>query len=342
MPLIPAQFESPERGLSHYAQSQPDRVFHAMLMTSLRNGQADRLALQRALDQTSFPKQALRLILILYAPGHRRIVVSRAFDNADVDFVDVFQRLLAHARRAALADAAFSLQMDFVTQAPRRVDLNQIGMEQAGERHFEIGVDGLLIRTVDGKLHIFAPGDAYVRSVMGMGQLRDYLYRAHGEDVVRTSTFERFRSDSYLTSQDGWRALYRGYPQVGSVTREKIARAVDLAIDHIKLTQKADGKFLYYYDAATNSYRDHEHPQRDPVKNPYYNILRHAGGGMTCLFHERCNRRDDTWRNITRAIDYLVAQARLQDYNGQQGAYIYSEKKSKLGGSGIALYLLAQ
>jgi len=38
----------------------------------------------------------------------------------------------------------------------------------------------------------------------------------------------------------------------------------------------------------------------------------------------------------------LLKQTRLQDYNGQEGAYIYHEKKSKLGGSGIALYLLAQ
>jgi len=342
MPLMPAQFDAPERGLHPFAPTEPDQLLHALLMASLRGGQVDVPALRQAFAHSSFPKRALRLILILYAPGHRRILVSRAFDGGKLDFTDVFGHVLAHARRVALATEACSLQLDFVTEAPRRVDLFQIGMEQAGERHFEIGVDGLLIRTREGKLHVFPPGDAYVRSVMGMGQLRDYLYRAYGEDVVRTATFECFRSASYLATQHGWRALYRGYPVVGAATREKISHAVDLAIEHIKLTQKANGKFLYYYDAATNSYRDHEHPTRDPVKNPYYNILRHAGGGMTCLFHERCNRRNDTWRNITRAIDYLVAQARLQDYNGQQGAYIYSEKKSKLGGSGIALYLLAQ
>ncbi len=342
MPLIPAQFEAPEGALGKYAQSEADQAFHALLMNSLRDGQMHAQAVQLAFEQTSFPKRGVRLIVILYAPGHRRILVSRAAEGADFDFAEVFGRVLAHERRPALTADTFFLQIDFVTEAPRWVNLGQIGMEQVGERHFEIGVDGLLIRTQDGKLHIFLPGDAYVRSVMGMSQLREYLFRAYDEEVVRASKFECFRSDSYLSTPHGWHALYRGYPVVGTVTRDKIAHAVDLAIDHIKLTQKADGKFLYYYDGATNSYRDHEHPKRDPVKNPYYNILRHAGGGMTCLFHERCNRRDDTWRNITRAIDYLVAQARLHDYNGQQGAYIYSEKKSKLGGSGIALYLLAQ
>jgi len=342
MPLTPEQFESPERDLANYVQSGPDLLLHERLMASLRDGQLDPQALGTALAQSSFPSHAQRLIMVLYAPGHRRILVSRAQSGDAAGFINLFQRLLVHPRRAALTADSFSLQLDFVLAPARPVELGQIGMEQTGERHFEIGVDGLLMHTQAGELHIFAPGDAYVRSVMGMGQLRDYLFRAYGEDVVRAATFECFRSDSYLAWHDGWRPLYRGYPVVGALTREKIARAVDLAIDHIKLTQKADGRFLYYYDAATNSYRDHEHPKRDPVKNPYYNILRHAGGGMTCLFHERCNQRNDTWRNITRAIDYLVAQARLHDYNGQQGAYIYSEKKSKLGGSGIALYLLAQ
>ena len=38
-----------------------------------------------------------------------------------------------------------------------------------------------------------------------------------------------------------------------------------------------DGRFTYYYDAAADSHRDHEHPGRDPQTNPYYNLLRHCG-----------------------------------------------------------------
>ncbi|GAB4212748.1 MAG: hypothetical protein Fur007_05590 [Rhodoferax sp.] len=233
--------------------------------------------------------------------------------------------------------------MDFVVDPVHSVDLARIGMEQSGDKHFEIGLDGLIIKSADGKTHIFTPGDAYVRSIMGMTQLRDYLRRAYGPETIHNASYERFQSISFVSaSQGGWRRLYRGHPLIGSVSYEKIKSAVDLSIAHIQLTQKSDGKFLYYYDAATDSYRDHEHPTRDPVKNPYYNILRHAGGGLTCLFMERFSHQNTTWENVRRAINYLIAQARTEMYEGRPGSYIYSEKKSKLGGSGIALYLLAQ
>ena len=117
---------------------------------------------------------------------------------------------------------------------------------------------------------------------------------------------------------------------------------MELAIDHIQRNQAKDGKFLYYYDTALDSRRDREHPKRDPDKNPFYNILRHCGGGLTCIFFEKYTGRGTTYENIRRAIDFLIAQARLQDYGGREGAFIYHEKKAKLGGSGIALYLLAE
>jgi hypothetical protein len=215
-------------------------------------------------------------------------------------------------------------------------------MEHRGERHFEIGLDGLIFRGPDDRVHIFAPGDGYVRSVMSMSQLRAWLAGAHGEEYLRQCEFRRFRSESYLSGPDSWLRLYRGYPVVGTLTRDKIEHALGLAIGHIRRTQEENGKFLYYYDAALDSRRDHEHPTRDPDRNPFYNILRHGGGGLTCVYHEKYTRRGDTLENIRRAIDYLVAQTREQEYGGRAGAYIYSEKKAKLGGSGIALYLLAE
>jgi hypothetical protein len=118
--------------------------------------------------------------------------------------------------------------------------------------------------------------------------------------------------------------------------------AVDLAVDHIRRNQAKDGKFLYYYDTALDSRRDREHPKRDPDKDPYYNILRHCGGALTCIFFEKFTGRHMTYENIRRAIDFLIDQTHLQDYGGRQGAFIYHEKKSKLGGAGIALYLLAE
>ncbi|MDD5028383.1 MAG: hypothetical protein PHH58_02605 [Rhodoferax sp.] len=345
MNFTPAHFADPQSRLSCYEPTLADHALHDLALACLRSGELDEQGLLDAFTASSLPQRVVRVVMILYGAAQPRILVSRATQAdapAGVGFVEVIKRLVAHPRRAQMDANSMRLQLDLVLEPPVSVNFFAMGMSQPGDRHFEIGVDGLLIQGADAKLHIFPPGDGYVRSVMSMAQLRDYLTRVYGEDYLRACRFQRFRSTSLISSASGWRMLYRGHPVVGPLTRKKIEHALELAVGHIQLTQQDDGKFLYYYDAALDSRRDHEHPGRDVVKNPYYNILRHGGGALTCLFHEKFCHLDNTWSNITRAIDYLVAQARQQAYPGQTGAYIYSEKKAKLGGTGIALYLLAQ
>ncbi len=341
-----AWFAAPERRLPDFQAGAAEIAFLRALNEALgRAGSEasyDGENIDRLFAATRFPQDSERIVLVLYAPGHQRILASRARKGGRLPFSGVFLRLLEHSRCAQLAAQPFRLQMDFVTEPPAPVDYYAVGMEHRGERHFEIGLDGLILRGDDGKTHIFLPGDGYVRSVMSMSQLRAWLAAAHGDGYLRQCEFRRFRSESYLSGADAWLRLYRGYPLVGTLTRGKIEHAVDLAVGHIRRTQEANGKFLYYYDAALDTRRDHEHPARDPDRNPFYNILRHGGGGLTCLYYEKYTRRGDSLENIRRAIDYLVAQTRTQDYGGREGAYIYSEKKAKLGGSGIALYLLAE
>lgn len=335
------QYIFPENHLPDFLVGSADIAFLHILNKAIRDVACDAAEIDQHFAETRFPQHFERLILVLYAHGHKRILVSRPGSREHIKFSVVLQCLLAHPRCGQLALQPFRLQMDFVLEPSSSVDYYAVGMERTGDLHFEIGVDGLMFRGVDGKQHIFLPGDGYVRSVMTMGQLREYLSKAHGADYVRQAEFNRFRSESYISGKDSWLRLYRGYPVVGGLTKHKIEHAVELAIGHIQRTQEEDGKFLYYYDAALDSRRDHEHPKRDPVKNPYYNILRHCGGALTCIYYEKHSHNGKTLDNACRAIDYLIAQARVQDYSGREGAYIYSEKKSKLGGTGIALYLLA-
>lgn len=335
-------FQFPEQQVPQFLPTAADERLRHLLSSAIQTRVCDAAAIDRAFAGSSFPQAFARLIVILYAPGQKRILVSRSTSTRQVKVSDVVARVLAHPRCAELAALAFRLQLDFVVEPPKPMDLYGVGTTMAGPHHFEIGIDGLLFRGSDEALHLFPPGDGYVRSVMSMGQLRDYLTRIHGEAYLRAAEFKRFRSLSLVSSPDGWLSLYRGHPVVGALSREKLEHAVNLAIDHIQRTQEPDGKFLYYYDSALDSRRDHEHPKRDPAKNPYYNILRHGGGGLTCVFYEKLVRTGQTLGNMRRAIDYLVSQARLQTYGEREGAYIYSEKKSKLGGAGIALYLLAQ
>lgn len=338
-------FLDPEKKFPDFSATPADKAFLDILVSIIGQGEnrpSDAELVDAAFSETGFPKKYERLTLILYAPGHKRIVVSRQGRRSGFRFSDTFMALMAHPRLSEPAGSPFKVQMDFIREPAQPVNFYTIGMGQSGDKHFEIGVDGLEFRGKDDKLHLFLPGDAFVRSIMGMTQLREYLHKAHGEEYLRQAEFKRFHSDSFLSGEDGWLRLYRGYPLVGALTKQKLEHALDLAIGHIRLTQQNDGKFLYYYDAALNSRRDHEHPKRNLENNPYYNILRHCGGALTCMFHEKYTHRQDTLENIRLAIEYLLKNARIQDYDGRPGAYIYSERKSKLGGAGIALYTLVE
>ncbi|MBS4096086.1 MAG: hypothetical protein KGZ83_04520 [Sulfuricella sp.] len=340
-----SQFLVPEKRLPVFQPGAADIVFLNLLNATL-GGAGERVApslteVDQLFALTGFPQACERIILALYSPGFKRILVSRSRKAGQLKFSKVLERLLVHPRVAQLTAQPFRLQIDFVSELPVPVDFYAVGMQPTGKRHFEIGLEGLIFKGPDGKTHIFPPGDGYVRSVMSMSQLRAYLNSVHGEDYLHSSKFQRFRSESYLSGQTTWLRLYRGYPVVGALTKAKIEHAVELAIQHIQRTQERNGKYLYYYDSALDSRRDHEHPNRDPDKNPFYNILRHGGGGLTCVYYEKYSHRGDTLENIRRGIDYLMMQTRHQDYAGREGAFIYSEKKAKLGGSGIALYLLS-
>lgn len=338
-------FSQPEKALEPYVETDEDQVLYSylnQLLRDLENSEEQLDRLEKLYHKSSLPQSYNRLALVLYAPGHKRVLVTRAFNNGRWSFAKVFQRILIHPRASQLVSGVFHLQIDFVTVPPLPVRLYDVGMVNRGQLHFEIGIDGLLIRGEDGKFHLFLPGDAYVRSVMGMKQLRDYLHRNFGRNYLQKATLYRIRSKSFLISGETAYPLLRGVPSVYKIEKGDIEEALQLSIEHIKKNQRADGSFLYYYDPSSDSRLDFEHPKRDPETNPYYNILRHSGGGLTCIYHEKYTQTGDTLACLKHCIEYLESCAVYYELDSKPAAYILSEKKSKLGGAGLGLYLVAE
>lgn len=337
-------FHAPQARLPAFVPNEADAAFAALLRAAVqdpRNGQ-DLTPLRQAHAGSTLPQDSPRVALVLYAPGQRRLLVSRSGTGL-AGIERTLARLKEHPRYPALATSpGLRIQLDFVTAPPTPMELPRVGMSLQGARHFEVGVEGIELNTADGKRRLFLPGDAYVFSIMTMQGVRAHLRASFGEDVVDQAQCLRLRTDSYLIDAQGLHRLYRGIPLVGPLTRGKLEHALQLAVDHIQREQEADGKYLYYYDAATDSRVDHEHPTRDPDKNPYYNILRHCGGALTCLYHGQIQHTDSSHAGVRRAIDYLATQSRHYDTPDGTATYIYSERKAKLGGSGLALYLLAE
>lgn len=342
----PGSLESPEEHLPSYTSTRGDEALLAALRAVLGSADPDWQELHKAAAAASgFPHTCDRVVLVLYQPGERRLVAVRRGRTLATALEGALAALRRHPRIGAFAVADADrcrIQMDIIVQPPTPCDIRAIGQTKSGDLHFELGLDGLMIERGDRRSYEL-PGDAYVRSYMSMRRLRERLQRRHGDDVLDEATFSRFTSESYVSFQTGWLRLWRGHPLNGRLTRPRVAAATELAIDHILARQQADGRFLYYYDAARNSHRDHEHPTRNPRTNPYYNIVRHSGGILTGLYHARLTGTDRALEPMRRAIDYVLAQARpYETRDGRPAHYIYYNRKGKLGGSGVALYALAE
>ncbi len=340
---------------------------------------------------SSLPQEFWGVAMVLYQPGQSRISVIRAkqgFDNVR----QTLNQIIAHQRFGdfTIRDRArCRLQCDFIVDEPQAVDpelLSQTAVDNSDEAYhpnlfldleidlrpirFELGIDGLRVVSNDARRYLL-PGDAIVRSILGVGQLRNYLARLFPDDSIEQLSFFKFRSLSYISTSDGWTRLYRGYPtiplsnegssdaettgedEIGQLyaapAREKLFDAAAAGVSWIVANQSDSGKFLYYYDGATDSRRDHEHPSRDPSKNPYYNLLRHCGGVLTLLFYAAVQRNmskpidSDITEAIELGIDWFVRQlVRYETADKQEAAYAFYNTKAKLGGSGLGLYMLSK
>lgn len=301
--------------------------------------------LARRLAVTSFPRKAHGVVISLYEPGRNRI---RAYSTGLSLPEDLRRAANALALSPHLKDFRMEftkgtrIQIDFILDKPEPVAGDRLLMRATDPRRFETGVDGLLASAGE-KNYLFLPGDAFVESVSHPSQILRIMSRRMQAGKKTDIRYSRFRTASFVNYGDRWLRLYRGVPLVPPVSKKLLERAAARGIDHVLKNQFPDGRFLYYYDPATDSRRDHEHPNRDPETNPYYNELRHAGGALLLLFDYRLSKDPRILPAVRKAIDWLIGTGvdyRLAD--GSEAMYFYFNRKSKLGGAGLGLYLITE
>jgi hypothetical protein len=339
-----------------------DLEFLEVIWAHLRDGRpmaSDTADGQEILERSGLPKQYWGFALTVYQPGHLRLMVVRAEGAQPFDNVRrVVERTLAHPRRG---DFDFGdrrrcrVQVDFIVDEPEPVDFATLSPSSLDANRFEVGIEGLRILG-RGKCRYLLPGDAFVWSILSLSQLRQHIARLFRGTPLRQLSYYRFRSVSYVTTPDGWIRLYRGYPAVSPVSKESLFRAAEAGVHAIVRGQKPGGRFLYYYDAATDSCRDHEHPTRNPETDPYYNLLRHCGGVITILLYDAlCHQHGADAGAGTGILDaaalrqavesgvafYLKQLVTYVTPSGHEAAYAHFNRKAKLGGSGLGLYMLA-
>jgi UDP-N-acetylmuramyl pentapeptide synthase len=265
---------------------------------------------------------------------------------------------VAHAakqlsRRRGVADFAVEdpekcrIMFEIVTEKspcdPKRTTALHFGPDR-----LEPGIHGLMFQYRDKPI-IFMPTDAYVHSLMTMKQIYEFLAKRtglakHTKDpneraaLVRAldTPFYKIRSLAFMTCGDEVLPLYRGIPVPQPFHPHRLKAAMLHSYGWLVRHMRKDGKFLYYYDGASGSAVDFRHPQ-----NPgYYNILRHCGGTITLLRAYEATRSDTYLRHAEASIAFLLPHLREHRVDGAYACYPFYNRKSKLGGAGVALVSL--
>lgn len=238
------------------------------------------------------------------------------------------------------------IMLEYITeQIPAK--LNNIKYGVFVPERFEPGVTGLKI-VLDNTNYIYTPTDAWVNSQMDLKSALNTILRktyiknitnkiSERIEILRKTPHECYiiRSKAFITYNDEVLPLYRG-----NILREysinEIKRQALSGADWIVKNQKENGQYLYYYDAKEDNYIDHEHPERTE-NNLYYNDLRHCGGIVTLIRAYQLTKDEKYLKSAKEGLDFIVSITKEHNIEGETGAYVFYNKKAKLGGTGMIL-----
>lgn len=328
--------------------SPADVDFLRLLRQSLLHAEAEPAslaALKSAFHSSGFPQEAFGFVLKIYQSRRRSFKVVSTRADAWGDIENVIRHATAHSRLAefSLDDPnATRIQIDFILEQPQPVRVKELSQTALDATRFELGVDGLLAN--DGKKSVyFLPGDAYVHSLLTIKQLLNLVEESFPQPRESVVKLSRFQTASYISTQDRWTPLFRGHPVQSALDIASVRQTALGGSEYLQRTMQEDGRFLYYYDAANDTFEDHQHLTRDVETSAYYNDLRHSGGALLLLLDYMETGQADRLESVKKAHQYLLQHlVRYRTADDQEAAYVYYNRKAKLGGSGIFLYVLSE
>ena len=229
---------------------------------------------------------------------------------------------------------------------------NLTTMKMNSSNRFEPGVNGFKY-IYEGTTKFFMPSDGYVKSIMSVNQLLNYLSKQCGIAKKTDKISERvhlmrrelieysfIESLAYISYEDEVLKLERGYPTPISFSKNEIFNKIVKSTNWLIKNMNDDGSFLYYYDPYKNTIVDDLHPNMiDPL---YNNILRHSGGTISLLRAYELTNRELYLQKAEESIGFLLSTFKTHRYKKEFACYPFFNKKSKLGGAGIGLVALMQ
>ncbi len=235
-------------------------------------------------------------------------------------------------------------------------DLRHLQDRKFDEHRFEPGVTGLELKNVFTDIPIFyMPTDAIVNSQMSLNQALITMIKKTPIGKMTNSNPERikilsesddyemylFRSRAFVTYYDNIIPIYRGNILYNEFSYDTLLMQFIKTSDWLVENMYDDGRFLYYYDCAEDSFKDHEHPNRKE-DNLYYNDLRHCGGAITLMKAYLQTHNNKYLNAAKKAIEFTCSISSTHDYDGENAYFVFYNNKGKLGGTGLALIMMMQ
>lgn len=221
------------------------------------------------------------------------------------------------------------------------------------DTRFEPGITGIEA-IIDGTVYNWMPTDSPVLNTMDLNtplaKLANRAGITKGKKLkisekakllkhYKDAKFYFTESRAVVSYKDSCIPLYRGNILYDEFSFDTLIDIFSNGTKWLVDNMLEDGRFTYYYDCTCDNNIDHEHPSRRPP-DLYYNDLRHCGGGISLIHAYNYTNDEKFLIAAKKAIDWTIAQTRFHDIEGKEAAYVYANKKVKLGGVGIPLVML--
>lgn len=227
------------------------------------------------------------------------------------------------------------------------IKFNELTISKFNDKRFEPGITGLKL-ILDKTPYIYMPTDAWTQSQIDLKSILNTIIRktpiknitnkiSERIEILRKTPHDLFitKSKAFITYKNDILPLYRGnllYEYSAEEIKEQALKGAEWNLNNMH----NDGRYLYYYDCKDDNFKDHEHPNA-PEDNLYYNDLRHCGGIITSIRAFQLTRDFKFLNNAKIAIDFITTITKEHVVDNEPAAYVFYNKKAKLGGTGMIL-----
>ncbi|MFK5893017.1 MAG: protein containing Six-hairpin glycosidase-like domain protein [Pseudomonadota bacterium] len=326
-----------------------------LIRSSLSGESKQRISAPENLSFTYHSKIS-RVSILLFQTGQRPIRYATRRKTLNESLNRIISKIRDH-QRFSLFDVtdpnACRILLEVVIDE-QPCEIKKLKHSANDRNRFEPGIHGLKF-SYPGKTGYFMPTDAVLKNISSVKDILLFLSRKtyiaqqtkkiqqriklmKSEPIdfylVKTVAFISFKNNLY--------PLLRGFPYpLKPFNQSYLLQSITESINWLVKNLDNNGKFVYFYDAITNSNTDIDHP-----KNPnYYNVLRHSGAIIGLLTAYDLTQQDHFLKAARRAIDYLLSTFKTEN-NGSDSkdkqtiCFPMCNGKSKLGGAGISLVAL--